>query len=826
MTKRVKSKPVVESDSDVPPVEMLSTPVNPVLTSYRLTRYSSSPNDESPTQKPPPKKSKAVDPSDDDDDVVIVEPPPSVRSSSRKSTKAKVPKSVAVKEEPSEDVVSGKRIRTASRHAQEAAEANNLASDSDKTPVKVRTNSGKGSRPKSAVWVEYNPNVTFKVGSAKVLKASSEAEDDSHVSSETEGRQSEDSSNMQGTNISSELGNTATKSSRDDGQLTPAAPALSGNKRTQRRNSYEVDDDVVLDTPKGRKPVLQSKVSTSSSRTRSKSLRRTSLDDELEDERSSSLRSPWNPAARCSTIDEDSDRDIVSPTPKYKGRSQSTKRDTLSAVEGAETRGSARFSSKQSKNKKPSLTDSDEDVAVATKSRTSSPIKRGKDRPQAANPDSYVDQEEAIARHTTSPSKRGRVQPKDGSESDDVFTDRRSDRKYETEDESPPSRSLTMASRAVSKHSSGKERKSKGTKSDDQQEEESDANDEPAKRSRSAPFGYPKMSPGDIPLFGSEYSDMPDAVMADQYTSFTWARTVVPLPFGGASRYRHIPRPVTDVLDHVRTKEGRIFVDGLNFKRTDKIVNPARCNPSDFELSTDPPVGTSTSVANIGSERHVRLRKTQKPVVFIYTGILSEVSHLVELMHKNVNTQYVVTVVRQIALEVYHIEFQLLMSFMSYVLNHWQHPDNTRSLTLQLQPPTDNCPWSGVVFASPRKGASTRGSTTGPLNPFQRRLLAESPKKVSGTEKWEVPVSFRTFDDGVPIYDGHKDSDFQFDAEHLDDIPKRYPLYKKGHDDLYPGSLVSVLYQYGIYTARPGEPFNPASSPCVQLHPVMVLVHT
>lgn len=122
----MKSKLVVESDSDVPPAETLSTPVNrgrkrqvlrglfisltAVLTSYRVTRYLSSPNDESPTQKPPPKKPKAVVPSDDDDDVVIVEPPPSARSSSRKSMKAKVPKPVAVKEEPSEDVVSGKRV--------------------------------------------------------------------------------------------------------------------------------------------------------------------------------------------------------------------------------------------------------------------------------------------------------------------------------------------------------------------------------------------------------------------------------------------------------------------------------------------------------------------------------------------------------------------------------------------------------------------------------------------------------------------------------------------------------------------------------------------
>ncbi|KAK0430596.1 hypothetical protein EV421DRAFT_1912716 [Armillaria borealis] len=651
-----------------------------------------------------PKKTKAVDPSDDDDDVVIVDPPPSARSSSRKLTKAKVPKPVVVKEEATEDVVSGKRIRTASRHAQEAAEANNLASDSDETPVKVRTNSGKSSRPKSAVQVEYNPNVTFKVGSAKVLKKTSDAEDDS-----------------------------TTRSSRDDGQLASAAPALSGNKCTQCCNSYEVEDNIVLDTPKGRKPVIQSKVSTLSSHTRSKSSRRISLDNELEDDHSSNLRSPyvlsfsycgcslrlyrWNPSARRSTIEDDSDRDIVSPAPKVKGQSQTTKRDTLSDVELAETRGSGRTSSKHGKKKQPDLTESDEDVAVATKSCTSSPSKHGKGPPQATNTNSDIDQEETVARHTISPSKHGRLQPKDGSESDDVFTDRRSIRKNEMEYESPPSRSLTKASQAVTKHSSGKGRKSKSIKSDDQGEEESDANDEPVKRSRSAPFRYPK--PGDIPLFGSEYSDTPDAVMADQYAPFTWARTIVPLPFGGANRYRHIPRPVTDVLDHVRKKEGRVFVDGLNFKRTDKIVNPAHCNPSDFELSTDPPVGTSTSVANIGSERHVRLRKTQKPVVFIYTGILSEVSHLVEPMHKNVNTQYIITVVRQITLEVYHIEFQLLMSFMSYVLNHWQHPDNTCSLTLQLQPPTDNCPWSGVVFASPRKGASTRGSTTGPLNPFQ-----------------------------------------------------------------------------------------------------------
>ncbi|PBK82439.1 hypothetical protein ARMGADRAFT_1038600 [Armillaria gallica] len=511
-------------------------------------------NDESPMQKPPPKKSKAVDPSNDNDDVVIVEPPLSMRSSLRKSTKAKVPKSVAVKEEPSKDIVSGKRMC-----AQEAAEANNLASNSNETPVKVRTNSSKGLRPKSAVRVEYNPNVMFKVGSAKVLKASSEAEDDS-----------------------------ATKSSHDDGQLTPAAPALSGNKHTQRRNSYEVDDEYILKSLFYVKHSIQGVYF-----------------------KFSHSQQEWNPAARHSTIDEDSDCDIVSPTPKYKERSQSTKRDTLSAVEGAETRGSARFSSKQSKNKKPSLTDSDEDVAVTTKSHTSLPIKHGKDQPQATNSDSDIDQEEAIARCTISPSKCGRVQLKDGSESNDVFTDR-----------------------------SGKEQKSKGTKSDDQWW---------------AVFLYPKMLPGDIPLFRSEYSDMPDAVMADQYTSFTWAHN--------------------------------------------------------FELSTDPPVRTSTSVMNIGSERHIHLRKTQKPVVFIYTGILSKVSHLVEPMHKNVNTH----------------------------------------LTLQLQLPTDNCPWSGAVFASPCKGASTRGLTTGPLNPFQRRLLVESLKKASSTEKWEVPVSFQTFDDGSSV---------------------------------------------------------------------------
>ncbi len=76
----------------------------------------------------------------------------------------------------------------------------------------------------------------------------------------------------------------------------------------------------------------------------------------------------------------------------------------------------------------------------------------------------------------------------------------------------------------------------------------------------------------------------------------------------------------------------------------------------------------------------------------------------------------------------------------------------------------------------------------------------------------------------VPIYDVRKDDTFTCDSDHLDNIPGQYPLYKKSIADLYPGSMASVLYQYGLYI-KPGEQITPETPPCIQLHPILVLVH-
>ncbi len=192
----------------------------------------------------------------------------------------------------------------------------------------------------------------------------------------------------------------------------------------------------------------------------------------------------------------------------------------------------------------------------------------------------------------------------------------------------------------------------------------------------------------------------------------------------------------------------RFYLDALNFTRTDKIINPSHCNPCDFALSTNLPTGSSPGVASLGTDHHVISRLTNDPVVFIFTEFLSEVSHLVDPLHKNAGTSYPVTVVCQVALEVPQAEFQLFMSFTSYLLNHHQHPDNTRMLTLQLLPPTEGCSWSSIVFAAPCKGAA-RGGSGAQMNLFQCRALAESPTKGKGKEdKWTVPVDMRSFEDG------------------------------------------------------------------------------
>ncbi|PBK62692.1 hypothetical protein ARMSODRAFT_980533 [Armillaria solidipes] len=303
----------------------------------------------------------------------------------------------------------------------------------------------------------------------------------------------------------------------------------------------------------------------------------------------------------------------------------------------------------------------------------------------------------------------------------------------------------------------------------------------PSKKSRGVNFGVPTLISSDLPLFGSEFSDPPDPILEEVHAEFSWAWYIAPLPFASAGKYRHIVHSVADVLDNTSEWIGKFYLDALNFTQTDKIINPSRCNPCDFALSTNLPTGSSPGVASLGTNRHVISRLTNDLVVFIFTGFLSEVSHLVDLLHKNAGTAYLVTVICQVALEVPQAEFQLFMLFMLYLLNHHQHLDNTRMLTLQLLPPTEGCSWSSIVFATPRKGAAH----------------AESPTKGKGKEdEWMVPVDVRSFKDGIPIYDACKDPSFVFDSEHLDNIPNHYPVYKNGASDLYPGSFMSIIYQY------------------------------
>lgn len=76
----------------------------------------------------------------------------------------------------------------------------------------------------------------------------------------------------------------------------------------------------------------------------------------------------------------------------------------------------------------------------------------------------------------------------------------------------------------------------------------------------------------------------------------------------------------------------------------------------------------------------------------------------------------------------------------------------------------------------------------------------------------------------VPIYDACKDPGFVFDSKHLDNIPNCYLVYKNGASDLYPGLFASVVYQYGLYQ-KSGEMLTSETSPRLQLHPVLVLVH-
>ncbi len=303
-------------------------------------------------------------------------------------------------------------------------------------------------------------------------------------------------------------------------------------------------------------------------------------------------------------------------------------------------------------------------------------------------------------------------------------------------------------------------------------------------RSRGVDFGIPTLISGDLPLFGSEFSDPPDPILGEVHAEFSWARCVLTRTVVTFGSYilGTLPRcllvvrasigtsPVVSLMSWIILLNGlesktvpaiifsmaftmhgffRFYLDALNFTRTDKIINPSHCNPCDFALSMNLPTGSSPGVASLGTDRHVISRLMNDPVVFIFTGFLSKVSHLVDLLHKNAGTSYPVTVVCQVALEVPQAEFQLFMSFTSYLLNHHQHPDNTRMLTLQLLPPTEGCSWSSIVFAAPHKGAARGGSGAQikfvPTSCISGVLqLKAREKKTNGRS----PVYVRSFEDG------------------------------------------------------------------------------
>ncbi|PBK85078.1 hypothetical protein ARMGADRAFT_1087747 [Armillaria gallica] len=394
---------------------------------------------------------------------------------------------------------------------------------------------------------------------------------------------------------------------------------------------------------------------------------------------------------------------------------------------------------------------------------------RGQQEVIVISTDDDGDKEEEVTKSATK--DRGRAARSPFINSDTYYEPvRRHGRSVDTDDVSIPDIKASKSSREKSpkKRSGGRGQHEDMDSSEHGEESELDVTSKKSKKKgKEISFGVPELVKGDIPLFGSEFSDPPDPIIAEQHSAFPWARDVVPVPFAAVMKYRHTPCSVLNVLENTSEHVGKMYVDVLNFTHTEKIVNPSRCNPCDFSLSTNLPTGPATGP---GSDCHVISQLTGEPIVFIFTGFLSEISWLVDPLHKNANTQYNVLVVHQISFEVPQAEFQLFMSFTSYLLNHHQHPDNPRSLTLQLLPPSENCSWSSITFAAPRKGAVRSGG--GQMNSFQCCALAQSLQKGKVKAKdWIVPMEIRSFEDGIPIYDVRKDEDFVFNSIHLDNIP-------------------------------------------------------
>ncbi|PBK85080.1 hypothetical protein ARMGADRAFT_1087755 [Armillaria gallica] len=148
MSKQYKSAAVINSDSDLPPVEELMTPSRG---RKRAPRHLESPSNASSSLKPVTKKTRVQDDASPVKATAcsLIKSP--VKGATRGGTAA-------------EDIVEGKHV-----HAIEAAKANNLSSDEDEDDQ----SDAKGHRNESCkptVHVEYDPDATFKIGKGKTIK--------------------------------------------------------------------------------------------------------------------------------------------------------------------------------------------------------------------------------------------------------------------------------------------------------------------------------------------------------------------------------------------------------------------------------------------------------------------------------------------------------------------------------------------------------------------------------------------------------------------------------------------------------------------------------
>ncbi|PBK59614.1 hypothetical protein ARMSODRAFT_982898 [Armillaria solidipes] len=227
MSKRYKSAAIVDSDSDLLPVEEIMTSRRG---EKRAPRYSSSPSNDSPPSKPQAKKVRG----NQYDVLDRTTKCSSTRSPSKRSTQGN---SVM------EDVVTGKRTRNPSRRATEAAQANNLSSDEEEAGLSASPTKNKSSRSQSkepTVRVEYDPDVTFKIGKGKTIKQSAPVANTSE-DSPSEREPEEDRSVATQDEPEEEATPRASQSqSRKKGSDGEATFPRSANPKSQ----YDVEDNV------------------------------------------------------------------------------------------------------------------------------------------------------------------------------------------------------------------------------------------------------------------------------------------------------------------------------------------------------------------------------------------------------------------------------------------------------------------------------------------------------------------------------------------------------------------------------------------------------